>query len=106
MNWSSPERIEPRGHRIFECNGRWAIADNTGPTPETTESGILWIEKDLPILIERDRARVWVFSHRTNRGTRVFVKLEGALFLVRRLGMRIEYDDALKSFVELVKISQ
>lgn len=104
MIWSSPIRIEPRGHRIFECGGRWAIADNTGPTPDLTESGILWIER-LPIKVYRDHARLWVWSVRHGRGTSVNVKIEGALYLVQHLDMKVEYDEFVKPFVELVRLS-
>lgn len=46
-------RLEFQGHRLFlEDRGpfaapetcRWAIADNSGRTPELTEDGILWLD--------------------------------------------------------------
>lgn len=71
-------RLEFRGHRLFlEDRGpfaapetcRWAIADNSGRTPELTEDGILWLDftrclrlalentvvLSIPVYTERDR---------------------------------------------------
>lgn len=109
MNWSEPIRIESRGHRIFqEIDGknRWAIADNTGPTPDTTESGILWIELALPIQVDMNQATMWVWSQRAKRGTRIALKIEGALYLVKKFGMKVEFSPAMHTLLELVDAAQ
>ena len=112
MNWSEPIRIESRGRRIFQEIGgldRWAIADNTGPTPETTESGILWIETKMSIRIDMGPAGgqglLCVWSQRYQRGTRIAIKIEGALFLVKQLNMKVEFASALDPLISLVKLA-
>ena len=76
--WEQMLRLEPKGHRIFRDARddfqapelrRWAIADNSGGQPDTTDDGVLWLDltrpitvtvgeyagAGLPVLKERDR---------------------------------------------------
>jgi hypothetical protein len=75
--WEPGIRLEKSGHRIFHeirhafaapetC--RWAIADNSGTTPDRTDDGVLWLDFsrtltvgidncDIPVTVERDEAR-------------------------------------------------
>jgi hypothetical protein len=61
--WTNPIRL-PDGHRIFQATepfehaglhaisvglllaprGMWAMADNSGPYPEDTDDGLLWLD--------------------------------------------------------------
>jgi hypothetical protein len=43
----------PRGLRPSNEFGEWAIADNSGDTPERTEDGILWLDHATRILLGR-----------------------------------------------------
>lgn len=63
VKWARGEsvRLEKNGHRIFrEDRGefaapetcRWAIADNSGATPDRTDDGILWLDFSRPLLVE------------------------------------------------------
>lgn len=56
--WAEVHRMEKGGHRIFrEDRGeyaapetcRWAIADNSGSRPETTEDGVMWLDFTRPL---------------------------------------------------------
>lgn len=53
QGWGTPL---PDGHRIIEGidrdrQYRWAIMDNSGDRPEVTDEGILWLDRDRPLLI-------------------------------------------------------
>lgn len=58
--WENVIRLEPKGHRIFrdardefrapELRG-WAIADNSGPRPDCTDDGVLWLDFTRPIVV-------------------------------------------------------
>jgi hypothetical protein len=58
--WEPGIRLEKGGHRIFHeirhafaapetC--RWAIADNSGTTPDRTEDGVLWLDFSRPLRV-------------------------------------------------------
>lgn len=68
--WAEVHRLEKGGHRIFrEDRGeyaapetcRWAIADNSGSRPETTDDGVLWLDFARPLDVSLDRGS-WVVS--------------------------------------------
>jgi hypothetical protein len=58
--WEHGLKLEPRGHRIFrdardpfkapELRG-WAIADNSGNRPDSTDDGVLWLDFSRPIVV-------------------------------------------------------
>jgi hypothetical protein len=58
--WDNEIKLEPKGHRIFrdarddfkapELRG-WAIADNSGGRPHTTEDGVLWLDFSRPVVV-------------------------------------------------------
>lgn len=58
--WEHGLKLEPKGHRIFrdarddfkapELRG-WAIADNSGPRPHSTDDGVLWLDFTQPIRV-------------------------------------------------------
>jgi len=61
--WEPGIRLEKGGHRIFRevrypfaapetC--RWAIADNSGGTPDRTEDGVLWLDFSRPLYVATD----------------------------------------------------
>lgn len=49
--WEMFGRITRNGHRLFKENstGRFAIADNSGDWPDTTEDGVLYVDGSSPI---------------------------------------------------------
>ena len=51
--WSKPVHLAD-GHRIFQARytDRWAIADDSGSTPDQTDDGILWLDQTRPLKIE------------------------------------------------------
>lgn len=63
--WANTKRL-PDGHRIFRAkvsdpdiptHGEdpiaWALADNSGDTPEQTDDGVLWLDFTRPLRIAR-----------------------------------------------------
>jgi hypothetical protein len=50
VTWSLHERL-PSGHRLFVTDGdtRYAIADRSGPDPEHTDDGLLWLDQTRPL---------------------------------------------------------
>lgn len=58
--WEHGLKLEAKGHRIFrdarddfkapEQRG-WAIADNSGNRPDTTDDGVLWLDFTRPIVV-------------------------------------------------------
>jgi len=60
IRWTDSLLLEKGGHRIFrEDRGpyvapelcRWAIADNSGARPDTTDDGILWLLTTEPLIV-------------------------------------------------------
>lgn len=59
--WENGTRLERGGHRVFrdardaykapELRG-WAIADNSGGAPHTTDDGVLWLDFTRPLRVE------------------------------------------------------
>lgn len=71
--WTDGQFLEPGGHRIFrEDRGafaapetlRWAIADNSGPRPDTTDDGILWLDFGRRLRIDSKTCGIPVRSER------------------------------------------
>jgi hypothetical protein len=58
--WEKAQWLEPRGHRVFR-DARdafkapelraWAIADNSGSTPDRTDDGVLWLDMSRPLRV-------------------------------------------------------
>lgn len=43
----------PNGHRYFSSkDGRIAVADDSGETPDVTDDGVCWIDGGRPILLD------------------------------------------------------
>jgi hypothetical protein len=58
--WEPAIKLETRGHRIFRDDReaykapelrRWAIADDSGDYPHTTDDGVLWLDFEQPIIV-------------------------------------------------------
>ena len=58
--WEHAIKLEPRGHRVFRDARddfkapelrRWAIADNSGNRPDSTDDGVLWLDFSRPIAV-------------------------------------------------------
>lgn len=45
--WELIAKLEKNGHRLFRevATGKYAIADNSGPTPSTTEDGAMYLRE-------------------------------------------------------------
>jgi hypothetical protein len=41
--------VIPDGHRYFAVGARIAVADRSGPTPETTDDGLLFLDTMRPV---------------------------------------------------------
>ncbi len=96
IRWTDSLRLEPRGHRIFrEDRGpfaapetcRWAIADNSGSRPDTTDDGILWLDLARPMEVSLGDFGVVgipVLSERDGGEYRVSAGVEALATLRRR----------------------
>lgn len=58
--WTYMIQLEPGGHRLFfeAESSSWAIADRSGPTPESTDDGVLWLDFSRPLEVELSRGSV------------------------------------------------
>jgi hypothetical protein len=56
-NWST-KRTLPDGHKLFMDEGDgewgWALADESGETPDQTDDGVLWLDLTAPLTIILD----------------------------------------------------
>jgi hypothetical protein len=59
MNWRMEGKL-PDGHRLFstttEDGINYAIADDSGRTPEDTDDGVLWLDVTRCLVVERDES--------------------------------------------------
>lgn len=89
FDWK-PEFKLAGGLKFFtdRVSRRWAIADASGPTPEATDNGVLWIDFTNPIRIGNELSSLPV---RNDEGTLYTVPLfaPDAVWLARRLDMRV-----------------
>lgn len=58
FNWKFLGQPTRGGHRYFLDVDRRevAIADNSGKTPDTTEDGVLWLDRTRPVHVEVSRS--------------------------------------------------
>ena len=58
--WAAYVKVEKgQNMRFFlDRSGNWAVADNSGPTPEKTDDGPLWVDPSRPAVERADR--LWV----------------------------------------------
>ena len=88
--WDQVIKLERGGHRLFHSptDGRWAIADNSGRTPETTDDGILWVVLGQDLVIDQKSKGVMVDVYAEDRGNRLMrtvVGWDGAIKLAETL---------------------
>ena len=57
--WKQEETL-PDGHRLFskrtDDGVKYAIADDSGATPEDTDDGILWLDSSRCLILDRDES--------------------------------------------------
>lgn len=87
--------LEKGGHRVFTerdshdmTTGRYAIADESGSTPQTTDNGVLWIDREAGLTMWKPfgnhlpvAMKVW--SERDGDSYTVTTGGDGALMLLR-----------------------
>lgn len=63
IKWEGAGTPLPDGHRIFETHegpepgtSQWAIADESGDTPDQTDDGILWLDPTRCLSVARDES--------------------------------------------------
>lgn len=87
----------PGGHRIFRTSGgRFAIADDSGRTPDQTDDGVLYVETRGVIRFAND-AHYGSLPLVTPDGTatRTLASMADAMVLAAMLAMPIEADGVL-----------
>jgi hypothetical protein len=57
--WMTEEEL-PDGHRLFGTNTNdgfaYAIADDSGKTPDQTEDGVLWLDSSRCLIVDKDES--------------------------------------------------
>lgn len=104
MLWTLVLKI-PNGHRYFRAgtaeDGRIAVADNSGRTPDKTDDGILWLDMDRAIhLSSMTSGSIPVKSENELRpGSYTGEYVKDCLVVARTFGMKVEFDGDMKDFV-------
>lgn len=85
-----------RNHKWFEDmeSGRLACADDSGHYPHQTDDGILWLNRERPIIIGEQDGRIWistpVIKARTDECCAIISGLAEMIYLTQEHGMEIE----------------
>lgn len=54
VSWTLVKSFRPKGHAYFvDQHGNYAIADNSGNRPEDTDDGVLYIDHDRALVVEK-----------------------------------------------------
>ncbi len=72
----------PKGFRPDEERGEWAIADNSGDWPDTTDDGILWLDFSTNILLGKAYGRTIHLPVTTPDGKRFTTVTDPASLLI------------------------
>src|SRR4051812_39564361 len=98
IEWGDATAL-PSEHRLFESIGSWkhggiAIADNSGFLPEFTDDGIIWLDRDWPLMVGGDHLCA-IPVKRERDGERFSIKTHAAtiLWLSREYRWTIEDHD-------------
>jgi hypothetical protein len=84
-----PERGDTM--RFFmDSFGRWAAADNSGTTPNTTDDGTLWLSPHRVIKVEENRRYIDVISDIDGKMYTTSISKIDAIWLVDTLGYKID----------------
>lgn len=85
-DWQGVGTVLPSGHRIFEAHAHqpveglpWAVADDSGGTPDQTQDGVLWLDRSRPLQISETFCTVPVISE---DGDKTAVGCGGATILM------------------------
>jgi hypothetical protein len=103
--WTTPSITLPCEHRLFQATpycmkrslprdlqvrgmtddllGAWAVADNSGVTPEQTEDGILWLDQRRNIKLDDGAPRIPVLT--PDGTTSVFITNAAGLFVISEM---------------------
>lgn len=117
--WENRIKLEPKGHRIFRDARdpftapelrRWAIADNSGNRPESTDDGVLWLDMTRPIRVhigEYSGASLPVLKEREPGQHTSWVGVGIDALLTIRQNFRhwpVELDDDVKTLVTALNL--
>ncbi len=93
------------GHKYFTHvpSLRGAVADDSGRSPDQTDDGILWLNKDVSVSIGINEAAIPVKSSRTGRCHVVIEKPEAALVIAQHYGMNVELTEPMRNFYTMYK---
>jgi len=108
--WEIVEEL-PDGHRLFttKTEGGWeyAIADDSGDTPASTEDGILWLDSSRCLILDEDdsydpqREHMAIpLSDDNGNRTRTGTDMSTMLYLANRFKWQIE-DQRVKAIYEI-----
>lgn len=98
------------GHRYFRAEndpqGRIGMADRSGPNPELTDDGLLWLDTTKPVVLGywegRDAAIPLVDDG--GRSFRTGESIMGGHQVAAKFGMRVEIDPEAKALAEVAEL--
>lgn len=100
--WELVARCPERGHKFFRHvpDGRIAVADYSGYTPDQTEDGILWLDFGRPATADLKLVWVPVVSDRTGQKLWTADPVAGMVEIAHRLGLELRAERDLAKLLE------
>ena len=96
-------------HKWFSDSetGRVACADYSGRFPDQTDDGILWLNKERPIVMARSEGRIYVTTPVLQNDKPKFIisSLDEIIYLMQEHGMKIEVQGVDAKIVLMTKLS-
>ena len=101
------------GKKWFKClqTGRIACADESGTYPNQTEDGILWLNKEMPIVMSQDDDwRIYVSTpvikaKDGDKSCHVGSSIDDILFLVKEHGMELKMKSSNGELVSVTEMA-
>lgn len=86
----------PRGHRYFwhVPDGKIAVADDSGSTPDKTNDGVLWLDTERPIRVTTSSADIPLIVASDGRKSYTGETVNGALEVALKFNMHVVLADA------------
>jgi hypothetical protein len=103
-NWTCVLQV-PNGHRYFQdsITGQYAGADESGPTPDRTDDGVLWLDLARPISLDLRNATVygWVPVRKESEKGEFWLceYLVDAMLVAETFGLTVEPAGDMVAFV-------
>jgi hypothetical protein len=105
--WELLFKVEGRGHKFFKHvpSGRVAVADYSGTTPDRTEDGILWLDRDRPVNVGAEGVTFPVIKESDGGNYHVSDPLVGGIKAAKDLDLNVVLQGKLAEFMSVVEES-